>query len=92
MVRKDPINERGPAPPNGRTSRPAAKSKPRTLFQLRPVEEYRHLWESAISGVEEQMKLVSLYTSLNMPVDYLEGLERLQTIIEALIKQQKARK
>lgn len=83
MVRKDPLKERGPVPPSGRDLKPI----PKNLFQLRPVEEYKNLWDCAILGAEEQLKIITLYTRLKMPVDYLEGLERLQTKIETLIKE-----
>jgi len=92
MVRKDPMNERGPAPPGGDRGDPKAGIKekrikvPLTLFHLQPVEEYQKLWRNALIGCSSIIGLLEGYDGIGMPelpVEILEDfVQRLQTVIE----------
>lgn len=90
MVRKDPLNERGPAPPGGRPKPPLVVDKrirvPQTLFQVRTVEEYEKLWHWALIGCSSIIGLLEGYSEIGMPGVPIEGLKhfvnRLQAIIE----------
>lgn len=87
MVRKDPLNERGPAPPGGR---PAKREKvvPQTLFQLLPVQEYEDLWEATVQGTQLHIDALSRYTRLGFPVEAIPtDLEHLRDQLEQLIKE-----
>lgn len=93
MVRKDPRNERGPAPKGGRPKpdlRTEVSAKriqvPQTLFQMLPVEEYQKVWRFACIGCSSVIGLIEGYAEIGVPEIPVEVLEdfvsRLQTIIE----------
>lgn len=92
MVRKDPLNERGPAPPGGR---PVKKEKfvPQTLFELRPVQEYEDIWEAAVQGTQFGIDTLLRFTQLGFPVEAIPtDLEHLRDELNKIIKIQEARK
>jgi len=86
MVRKDPLNDRGPAPPGGRPSVKTERPQPTTLFELRPEVEYLRLWNSVIVATKEDISKIELYAALGMPgleISFLEDLrDRIDQVIE----------
>lgn len=91
MVRKNPLTERGPAPPGGRGDPKAGiKEKrikvPKTLFHLQPIEEYEKLWRHVLIGCGSIIGLIEGYDEIGMPelpVEILEDfIQRLQTVVQ----------
>ena len=88
MVRKDPLNERGPAPAGGRekVGWSVRMRTPQHLFQLQPYEEYRKIWEHALVGASSFIGLLEIYSELDMPgipTEQLKGVAaRLLQIVE----------
>ncbi len=88
MVRKDPLNERGPTPPGGRekVGYPKRIKTPQHLFQLQPYEEYEKLWRHALVGTSSCIGLLEGYSEIGMPGVPVEALkdfaERLLQIVE----------
>lgn len=95
MVRKDPLNERGPAPPGGRRPNVDAGIKekrikvPQTLFHLQPVEEYEKLWRHALVGCSSIIGLIEGYSQIGMPGLPIQVLEDFVTRLQAVIERQK---
>lgn len=89
MVRKDPLNERGPAPLGGRPKPPVGRATPTTLFELRPEAEYHRLWEILIQSTTEQINLIHLYASLGLPGIPVEDLELLRDRIDQIIPERR---
>lgn len=67
MVRRDPMNERGPMPASGRPKPPRKIPRARTLFELSPLSEYEKLWTCALEGAQVQVELLEGYRQLGMP-------------------------
>lgn len=88
MVRKDPLNERGPVPPKGRPTKIEASPFPSTIFELRPEEEYKRLWASLIDTLIMQSTLIGLYSSVNMPGCPVEDLILLRDRLDTVIKKE----
>ena len=88
MVRKNPLTERGPTPPNGRPE-PQRKGRavPSNLFELRPIAEYIELWDTVFASTEKQISLLRLYVQLQMPGVSLDQLEQLKVEIEQAIQE-----
>lgn len=85
MVRKDPANNRGPAPNKGRT----ADVKPqgaKTLFELRPEREYERLWNHVLVGTETCINMINNYVDMNMPGIKLEKLKSFRDRLDSFIK------
>lgn len=79
MVRHDPMNNRGPVPRGGRPviAKKVVPASPATLFELRPVHEYKMLWEIVIADLESAILHVETYKKIGLPganAGDLEGL------------------
>ena len=68
MVRRDPMNERGPAPPGGRVPQPrVTPNVPTSLFTLRPSEEYEKLWAAGIVNLDTALRTIQAYIDIGLP-------------------------
>lgn len=85
MVRKNPLVERGPTPPGGRGVTPTAPAVPKTLFELRPLDEYKRTWGVSIAAVKKHIEFLQLYASLGVPDLPLEDLIELRDSIDQII-------
>jgi hypothetical protein len=88
MVRKDPLNERGPTPPSGRPIKKKGPNLPNILFELRPEVEYIRLWDYVIEHTSKNISLLKLYASLGMPKIPIEKLEDLREGIDMIIQRE----
>lgn len=62
-------------------------SKPiKTLFELRPEEEYIHLWESIVTLLDDSIKLIRFYEQLGMPGIPIEDLKQNQKTLSLIIE------
>lgn len=91
MVRKDPLKERGPAPPGGR--RPVIvegreRARPTTLFELRPEAEYARLWEHLVSTAQNQINNIQHCVDLAMPGVPVAELKKLRDNIDRIIQKE----
>lgn len=89
MVRKDPLNERGPKPPGGRPIYTNGKRRvqlPNTLFELHPEEEYIRLWTHVLYGSQTCIKMIEGYAELGMPGDPLPQLVELKKRVDRLVE------
>lgn len=94
MVRKDPLNVRGPAPPGGRPPYQGVEKRiktPQSLLHLLPAEEYEKLWRHGLVGTSSCVGLLEGYSDIGMPMvpvkQIRELAERLLRIVE---KEEKA--
>ena len=85
MVRRDPMNVRGPAPPGGRSQPKKQRIFPQTLFELRPIAEYQHLWNAAFVGADHSLGILEGYTKLGLPGTPGDDLQKLRDRLDKLI-------
>lgn len=93
MVRKNPLVERGPAPPGGRPQQPEPYkyTQPASIFELRPETEYEHLWHHAKLAASMNLNSLILYVDLEMPGADIEDLKRLRDQLDNTINKHEAR-
>jgi len=89
MVRKDPLNERGPTPPGGREKPSVGLPIPNTLFELRPTHEYKRVWDVVISALDQNITFIQIYASLGLPDIPVEDLIELRDRIDQLIPERR---
>lgn len=79
MVRRDPLNERGPAPPGGRkpTVKRVAPQLPTSLFTLRPYEEYEKIWAAGVADLDHAISRIKAYIEIGLPGANTGDLEEL---------------
>lgn len=87
MVRKDPLRERGPAPPGGRPKVTEGPARPTTLFELRPETEYIRLWDCLVTTATEHINTIQQYANLAVPGVPVDELEQLRDRIDQIIKE-----
>lgn len=92
MVRKDPLNERGPKPPGGRPLKAGGKDAqvPGSLFVLYPEQEYHKLWRHVLIGTGTCVRMLEGYANLSMPGDPLEALVDLRDRLSKIINKYEA--
>jgi hypothetical protein len=90
MVRKDPLKERGPAPPGGRRPQPIVegRTRPATLFELRPETEYIRLWDCLVETATEQINTIQHFANLAVPGVPVGQLEILRDRIDQIIQKE----
>ena len=89
MVRKDPLNERGPAPPGGRVKPPVGLPVPTTLFELRPIHEYERVWDVVITALDQNITFIQNYADLNLPELPVEDLVDFRDRIDKIISERR---
>jgi hypothetical protein len=89
MVRKNPLTDRGPAPPGGRVRpKPEGATRPATLFELRPETEYIRLWDCLVSTATEQIDTIHHFASLAVPGVPVSQLQALRDRIDQIIQRE----
>ena len=92
MVRKDPANNRGPAPNRGRTAEVVKPKDVKTLFELRPEREYERLWNHVLVGTETCINMINNYVDMGMPGIQLEKLKSFRDRLDSFIKTYETKK
>jgi len=80
MVRKDPLNERGP-----KLNHTKPKFIPPThIIELHPIEEYSNLWDTVVNGLDIYISIIERFSKLKIPGKPLLLLKDLQKRIEKI--------